>query len=37
MALFWVSEYHVDGFLIDEFKGIKNCDFLQDFTDSAWR
>ncbi len=36
MARFWVSEYHVDGFRIDEFKGIKNYDFLQDFTQSAW-
>ncbi len=37
MARFWVSEYHIDGFRIDEFKGIKNYDFLQEFTESAWQ
>jgi hypothetical protein len=36
MARFWVREYHVDGFRIDEFKGINHWDFLQDFTDAAW-
>jgi 1,4-alpha-glucan branching enzyme len=36
VARFWVREYHVDGFRIDEFKGINHWDFLQDFTDAAW-
>jgi 1,4-alpha-glucan branching enzyme len=35
VARFWVSEYHVDGFRIDEFKGISNYDFVQEFTESA--
>jgi len=36
MAKFWVREYHVDGFRIDEFKGIGNWDFLQGFRENAW-
>ncbi len=35
-AKFWVREYHIDGFRIDEFKGIDNWDFLQEFKDAAW-
>src|SRR5271167_2863688 len=31
MAEFWVSEYHVDGFRIDDFKDINNWDFVQEF------
>lgn len=31
MAAFWIREYHVDGFRIDEFKGINNWDFLREF------
>jgi 1,4-alpha-glucan branching enzyme len=32
----WIEEYHVDGFRIDEFKGINNWDFVQEFRDRAW-
>jgi 1,4-alpha-glucan branching enzyme len=35
MAEFWVSEYHVDGFRIDDFKDINNWDFVQEFHDRA--
>lgn len=35
MAEFWVSEYHVDGFRIDDFKDINNWDFIQAFHDRA--
>ncbi len=31
MAKFWICEYHVDGFRIDEFKGIDNWDFIREF------
>jgi len=33
MAEFWVSEYHVDGFRIDDFADINNWDFVQEFHD----
>lgn len=36
MASYWVREYHVDGFRIDEFNGINNWDFLQGFREHAW-
>ncbi|HET7206336.1 MAG TPA: alpha-amylase family glycosyl hydrolase, partial [Terriglobales bacterium] len=36
MAEFWIREYRVDGFRIDEFKGINNWDFLQGFRQHAW-
>ena len=36
MAEFWVREYHIDGFRLDEFRGINNWDFLQEFHDRAW-
>lgn len=36
MAEFWIREYHIDGFRIDEFKGINNWDFLQTFRERAW-
>lgn len=36
MAEYWVREYHVDGFRIDEFKGINNWDFVQTFRERAW-
>ena len=36
MAEYWVREYHIDGFRIDEFKGINNWDFAQTFRDRAW-
>jgi len=35
MAAFWVSEYHVDGFRIDDFADINNWDFVQEFHDRA--
>jgi glycosidase len=31
VAEFWVREYHIDGFRIDEFKGINNWDFIREF------
>ena len=31
MAAFWINEYHIDGFRIDEFKGIDNWDFIREF------
>ena len=36
MAEFWIRQYHIDGFRVDEFKGINNWDFLQEFHDRAW-
>ena len=36
MAEFWVSEYHVDGFRIDDFADINNWDFVQEFHDRSW-
>jgi 1,4-alpha-glucan branching enzyme len=36
MAEFWVDTYHVDGFRIDEFKGINNWAFIRQFTQRAW-
>lgn len=36
MGEFWVREYHIDGFRIDEFKGINNWDFIQTFRDRVW-
>lgn len=35
MAEFWVTEYHVDGFRIDDFPDIANWDFVQEFHDRA--
>lgn len=35
MAAFWIRAYHIDGFRIDEWKGINNWDFLQEFRDRA--
>lgn len=35
MAEFWVSEYHVDGYRIDDFADINNWDFVQEFRDRA--
>jgi len=37
MAEFWITEFHVDGFRIDEFKGIDNWDFVRAFRDRAWQ
>ena len=35
MASHWINEYHIDGFRIDEFNGINNWDFLQEFREHA--
>jgi len=35
VAAFFIEEYHVDGFRIDEFKGIDNYEFIQTLTDRA--
>ena len=35
MAAFWIEEYHVDGFRIDEFKGMDHRAFVQEFRDRA--
>jgi 1,4-alpha-glucan branching enzyme len=35
MAEFWVNEYHIDGFRIDDFPDIANWDFVQEFRDRA--
>ena len=36
MADYLIAEYHVDGFRIDEFKGINNWEFIQQFRDRSW-
>lgn len=36
MAEFWIREYHVDGFRIDEFKGMDHWKFVQEFRDRTW-
>lgn len=36
MAEYLITEYHADGFRIDEFKGINNWEFIQKFRDRAW-
>jgi len=35
MAEFWVAEYHIDGYRIDDFADINNWDFVQEFRDRA--
>ena len=35
MGEFWVSEYHIDGYRIDDFADIGNWDFVQEFHDRA--
>ena len=35
MAAFWIREYRIDGFNIDEWRGINNWEFLQEFRDRA--
>jgi 1,4-alpha-glucan branching enzyme len=35
VASFFITEYHVDGFRLDEFKGIDNYEFIQTFTERA--
>ena len=37
MAEFWINTYHIDGFRIDEFKGINNWDFIREFRNCAWQ
>lgn len=36
MAEYLITEYHADGFRIDEFKGINHWEFIQKFHDHAW-
>ncbi len=36
MAGFWIEEYRIDGFRIDEFKGIDHWEFIQTFRDRTW-
>jgi Alpha amylase, catalytic domain len=31
MGQFWTTEYHIDGFRIDDFADIRNWDFMQEF------
>jgi 1,4-alpha-glucan branching enzyme len=35
VAEFMINEFHMDGFRLDEFKGIDNYEFIQEFTDHA--
>jgi 1,4-alpha-glucan branching enzyme len=35
MGAYWVSEYHVDGYRIDDFADINNYEFVQDFCNAA--
>jgi len=35
MAEYWIREYHLDGFRLDEFRGIDNWEFIQTFTEKA--
>jgi pullulanase/glycogen debranching enzyme len=37
MAEYWCKEHHIDGWRIDEFKGINNWDFIRQFHDRAWQ
>jgi 1,4-alpha-glucan branching enzyme len=37
MAEHWIREYHIDGFRIDEFRGIDNWEFVQAFREHAER
>src|SRR4051812_25265775 len=36
VANFLINEYHIDGFRLDEFKGINNYEFVQEFTKRAY-
>lgn len=36
MGEFWVREYRIDGFRMDEFKSIKNYAFVQAFRERTW-
>jgi 1,4-alpha-glucan branching enzyme len=36
MADYLITEFHADGFRIDEFKGINNWEFIQQFRDHVW-
>jgi len=35
VARFFITEYHIDGFRLDEFKGIDNYEFIQTLTERA--
>jgi len=34
-AEYWIREYHVDGFRLDEFRGIDHWEFIQTYTEKA--
>jgi 1,4-alpha-glucan branching enzyme len=36
MADYLITEFHADGFRIDEFKGINHWEFIQQFRDHTW-
>jgi 1,4-alpha-glucan branching enzyme len=36
MGEYWIREYHVDGFRLDEFKGMDHRKFVQEFRDRTW-
>ena len=36
VAEFWVREYRIDGFRLDEYKGMNSPEFIQTFRDRAW-
>lgn len=35
MAAYWIAQYHIDGFRIDEFRGIDHWEFIQAFNERA--
>ncbi|MCB0166092.1 MAG: hypothetical protein KDI79_17795 [Anaerolineae bacterium] len=37
MVDYLITEYHADGFRIDEFRGINHWEFIQQFRDHAWQ
>jgi 1,4-alpha-glucan branching enzyme len=37
MAAYWIRNYHIDGFRIDDFADINNWDFIQGFRDRSWQ
>jgi 1,4-alpha-glucan branching enzyme len=37
MADYLITEFHADGFRLDEFKGINNWEFIQQFREHVWQ